>query len=82
MNIKPYVKLSKSQNVGYVEFYNPPHNALPAQMLSELTTAITNAGKDDDIGIIVLKRLSSCIEKHIEIIMMYLQISFLTEQLM
>ena len=55
MNIKPYVKLSKSQNVGYVEFYNPPHNALPAQMLSELTTAIANAGKDDEIGIIVLK---------------------------
>ena len=55
MNIKPYVKLYKSQNVGYVEFYNPPHNALPAQMLSELTIAITNAGKDDDIGIIVLK---------------------------
>lgn len=51
----PYVKYTKTQKVGYIEFYNPSHNALPLQMLSELSATITHAGKDDDVHVLVLK---------------------------
>ena len=55
MATNPYVKFTKTQNVGYIEFYNPPHNALPLQMLNELSATITQAGEDDDVHVLVLK---------------------------
>jgi len=55
MSQNPYVKYTKTQQVGYIEFYNPTHNALPLQMLSELSATITQAGKDDDVHVLVLK---------------------------
>jgi methylglutaconyl-CoA hydratase len=55
MSNDSYVKFTKTDGVGYIEFYNPLHNALPSQMLIELCTAIDNAGTDNDINVLVLK---------------------------
>jgi len=35
-----YVHLKVENKVGYIEFYNPPHNALPSEMLARLTELI------------------------------------------
>ena len=50
-----YVHLNVENKVGYIEFYNPPHNALPAAMLARLTELIETAGRDSSIAVIVLK---------------------------
>lgn len=51
----PYVKYTKAQQVGYIEFFHPAHNALPLQILSELSATITSAGQDDEVHVLVLK---------------------------
>ena len=51
----PYVTLTKHENIGYIEFFNPPHNALPPSMLTELCLIVEAAAGDDQIHIIVLK---------------------------
>ena len=50
-----YVHLTVENKVGYIEFYNPPHNALPAALLAKLTKLIETAGLDPSIAVIVLK---------------------------
>lgn len=50
-----YVHLTVENKVGYIEFYNPSHNALPAAMLATLTQLIETAGEDSSIEVIVLK---------------------------
>jgi methylglutaconyl-CoA hydratase len=55
MPIDSYVKFTKIDGVGYIEFHNPSHNALPLQMLTELCAVIDNAGTDNDINVLVLK---------------------------
>ncbi len=50
-----YVHLNVENKVGYIEFYNPPHNALPATMLATLTQLIESAGSDPSVAVIVLK---------------------------
>ena len=50
-----YVHLNVENKVGYIEFYNPPHNALPATMLATLTQLIESAGSDPPVAVIVLK---------------------------
>ena len=50
-----YVHLNVENKVGYIEFYNPPHNALPAEMLARLTELIGTAGADPSVAVIVLK---------------------------
>jgi len=50
-----YVHLNVENKVGYIEFYNPPHNALPAAMLARLTELIGTAGADPSVAVIVLK---------------------------
>ena len=50
-----YVHLNVENKVGYIEFYNPPHNALPSAMLATLTQLIESAGEDPTIAVIVLK---------------------------
>ena len=50
-----YVHLNVENKVGYIEFYNPSHNALPAAMLSRLTELIRTAGADPSVAVIVLK---------------------------
>ena len=51
----PYVTLTKHENIGYIEFFNPPHNALPPSLLAELCVLIEAAGEDAQIHVIVLK---------------------------
>lgn len=51
----PYVKLNIESQVGYIEFFHPDHNSLPAHLLAKLVQTITNAGNDDYIKVIVLK---------------------------
>src|SRR5690554_4511784 len=50
-----YVKLSKTNGIGTVEFFHPAHNSLPGDILAKLANTITEAGKDDEIKVIVLK---------------------------
>ena len=50
----PYVKINIENEVGYIEFFHPAHNSLPGDVLTELTQAITNAGTNDAIKVIVL----------------------------
>ena len=50
-----YVRLDVKDKVGYIEFYNPPHNGLPATMLASLSDLITKAGSDPSISVVVLQ---------------------------
>jgi len=53
--MEAYVKLNIENQVGYIEFFHPEHNSLPANLLAKLTRTITDAGKNEDIKVIVLK---------------------------
>lgn len=52
---KPYVKQHIENGVGFIEFFHPAHNSLPANILAKLAKQITEAGKNSDIKVIVLK---------------------------
>ncbi len=53
--MEPYVKQTTKNGIVYIEFFHPAHNSLPAILLSELSRAITNAGENDSIKVIVLQ---------------------------
>ena len=53
--LKPYVKLEIKNQVGYIEFFHPEHNAMPSDNLKKLENTIVEAGKNDAIKAIVLK---------------------------
>jgi methylglutaconyl-CoA hydratase len=53
--MEPYVKSKNKNGVGYIEFFHPSHNSLPSNLLSELARAITTAGEDDSIKVVVLQ---------------------------
>lgn len=53
--MEPYVKHNNKNGIEYIEFFHPSHNSLPANLLSELSRAITNAGEDDNVKVIVLQ---------------------------
>lgn len=50
-----YVKQTIVNQIGYIEFFHPAHNSLPGDILAELASSITNAGKNKDIKVVVLK---------------------------
>ncbi|QXP61349.1 enoyl-CoA hydratase/isomerase family protein [Olleya sp. HaHaR_3_96] len=50
-----YVKQTIENNIGYIEFFTPEHNAMPSPILKELELAIKAAGQNDSIKVIVLK---------------------------
>ena len=52
---EPYVTLNIENEVGYIEFFNPNRNSMPSDVLSQLEQAIIEAGKNNDINVIVLK---------------------------
>lgn len=52
---QPYVKQTIKNNIAFIEFFTPEHNAMPSPILKELTQVITNAGKDNAVKVIVLK---------------------------
>lgn len=53
--MEPYVKQYLKNGIGYIEFFHPSHNSLPSILLTELSRAITNAGEDENIKVIVLQ---------------------------
>jgi enoyl-CoA hydratase/carnithine racemase len=53
--MQEYVKLNIENQVGYIEFFHPEHNSLPANLLAKLAQTITNAGENNDIKVIVLQ---------------------------
>lgn len=50
-----YVKLSIEEHIGYIEFFHPQSNALPANILEKLAVIIKEAGQNEDVNVIVLK---------------------------
>lgn len=50
-----YVNLTIEQGIGTVEFFTEQSNALPSEILEKLANTITEAGKNDEIKVIVLK---------------------------
>lgn len=53
--MQPYVTLNIENQVGYIEFFHPEHNAMPSDNLKKLVQAIVEAEKNDAIKIVVLK---------------------------
>jgi methylglutaconyl-CoA hydratase len=52
---KPYVKKDIKDKIATIEFFHPAHNSLPSDILAELASTITDAGKDDEVLVIILK---------------------------
>ena len=52
---KPYVKTTTNKGIATIEFFHPAHNSLPGNILAELANSISQAGKDDEIKVIILK---------------------------
>ena len=52
---QPYVKQTIEKGVGTIEFFHPAHNSLPGDLLAKLAENITEAGKNNEIKVIVLK---------------------------
>jgi len=50
-----YVDLTNNDGIATVEFFHQTHNSLPAVVLSKLANAITQAGEDDGIKVVILK---------------------------
>jgi methylglutaconyl-CoA hydratase len=53
--MEAYVKLDVENGIGTIEFFHTQSNSLPSNILDELSSTITKAGKDDSIQIIILK---------------------------
>lgn len=52
---KAYVSYQVENNVGYVEFFHPSHNALPSDVLTQLCQTIDAARQDESAKVLVLK---------------------------
>ena len=51
-----YVTIDKAENgLATIEFFHPKHNSLPSDILSKLAKTIEDAGKDDEVRVIVLR---------------------------
>ena len=53
--LEPYVKLEIENQIGYIEFFHPEHNAMPSDNLKKLEQTINDAGNNHAIKVIVLK---------------------------
>jgi methylglutaconyl-CoA hydratase len=51
----PFVRHSIINTIATIEFYTPQHNSLPASILAELATTITQVGKTENCSVIILK---------------------------
>lgn len=50
-----YVTTTVKNNIGYIEFFNPSHNALPSDLLQKLQQSIIDAGANDAVKVLVLQ---------------------------
>ena len=53
--MEAYVTLTIENEVGFIEFFHPNRNSMPSDVLSLLEQIIIDAGKNDDVKVIVLK---------------------------
>ena len=53
--MEAYVKLDVENGIGTIEFFHHQSNSLPSNILDELASTITKAGKDQNIKVIILK---------------------------
>ena len=53
--MEAYVQLNTENGIGTIEFFHSQSNSLPSNILHELSSTITKAGKDDSIKVIILK---------------------------
>ncbi|WP_343764019.1 enoyl-CoA hydratase/isomerase family protein [Gangjinia marincola] len=51
----PYVKEHLNNGISTIEFFHPAHNSLPGDLLAQLAEKIEQAGKNDEVKVIVLK---------------------------
>lgn len=51
---EPYVTFNKKNNVGYIEFFHPSHNAMPTNVLKQLEQTFVNA-ENSGVKVLVLK---------------------------
>ncbi|MBE16353.1 MAG: enoyl-CoA hydratase/isomerase family protein [Dokdonia sp.] len=51
----PYVKQHLDAGIATIEFFHPAHNSLPGNLLAQLADAITKAGENEAVKVIVLK---------------------------
>ena len=51
----PYVKQNIENGISTIEFFHPAHNSLPGNILAELVTNINEAGKNEEVKVIILK---------------------------
>lgn len=52
---KPYVKSNIENGIETIEFFHPAHNSLPGDILAQLAQAITDAGNNNEVKVVVLK---------------------------
>ncbi len=52
---KPYVKKDIKDKIVTIAFFHPAHNSLPSDILAKLPSTITDAGKDDEVLVLILK---------------------------
>ena len=50
-----HVTTTKNGSIATISFYHPAHNSLPSNLLTALTTQITDAGNDPSVSVIVLR---------------------------
>ena len=51
----PYVKEDIENGISTITFFHPAHNSLPGDILAKLANTITEAGKNDEVKVIILK---------------------------
>ena len=51
----PYVKEDIQNGISTITFFHPAHNSLPGDILAKLANTITDAGKNDEVKVIILK---------------------------
>jgi len=51
----PYVKEDIQNGISTITFFHPAHNSLPGDILAKLANTITEAGKNDEVKVIILK---------------------------
>ena len=53
--MKEYVKINTENGIGTIEFFHPRSNSLPGEILEKLSDTITEAGKNEEILVVILK---------------------------
>ncbi len=51
----PYVKQHAHDGIATIEFFHPDHNSLPGDLLASLANAITHAGENEEVKVVILK---------------------------